>query len=191
MPYVCHVKFFFNRIRYLNFTKVTQILPYNGHIMVQFMTFMESCNIMAMQVINCNNLWPLCDYVFHPIVFMVHCMAFMFLYININDSVWVQIFPWRSTNANFLVQLLFWQRRAYQRMFDNLSLHTAANFRVTPSAFSIFGSFLLTLPHSRSSKYESTPRRSELVSDWLKFPRAWVETIHCLLFRISIMVRGS
>ena len=32
------------------------------------------------------------------------------------------------------------------------------------------------------------PRSSELVSDWLKFTRAWVETLRCLLFRISIMV---
>ena len=31
-------------------------------------------------------------------------------------------------------------------------------------------------------------RSSELVSDWLKFTRAWVETLRRLLFRISIVV---
>ena len=33
--------------------------------------------------------------------------------------------------------------------------------------------------------------RSELVSDWLKFFRAWVKTLRRLLFRISIMVWGG
>ena len=32
--------------------------------------------------------------------------------------------------------------------------------------------------------------RSELVSKWLKFTRAWVETLHRLFFRISIKVLG-
>ena len=41
----------------------------------------------------------------------------------------------------------------------------------------ILGSFLLTPPNSRSSKFNSLlsphpPGRSELVSDWLKFTRA-------------------
>ena len=53
------------------------------------------------------------------------------------------------------------------------------------------GSFLLTLPHSRSSKFNSLPRRSQLVSDWLKFIGAWVKTLRRLLFRISIMVGGG
>ena len=56
----------------------------------------------------------------------------------------------------------------------------------------ILGSFLLTPPNSRSSKFNSPPPhppgRSELVSDWLKFTRAWVKTLLRLLFRISIMV---
>ena len=59
----------------------------------------------------------------------------------------------------------------------------------------ILGSFLLTPPTSRSSKFNSPPPhppgRSELVSDWLKFTRAWVKTLLRLLFRISIMVGGS
>ena len=59
----------------------------------------------------------------------------------------------------------------------------------------ILGSFLLTPPNSRSSKFNSPPPhppgRSELVSDWLKFTRAWVKTLLRLLFRISIMVGGG
>ena len=45
-------------------------------------------------------------------------------------------------------------------------------------------------PHSRRSKFNSSPPpcRSELVSDWLKFTRAWVKTLRGYLFRISIMV---
>ena len=46
-------------------------------------------------------------------------------------------------------------------------------------------------PHSRSSKFNSPPHRSELVSEWLKFTRAWVKTLHRLLFRISFMVWGE
>ena len=35
------------------------------------------------------------------------------------------------------------------------------------------------------------PRRRELVSDWLKFTRAWVKTLRRLIFRISIVVWGE
>ena len=51
--------------------------------------------------------------------------------------------------------------------------------------------FSVNSPHSGSSKFDSSPRRSKLVSDWLKFTRAWVETLHRWLFRISIMVCGE
>ena len=47
---------------------------------------------------------------------------------------------------------------------------------------------LIPPPHSRSSKFNSPPRKSELVSDWLKFTRARVKTLRRFLFRISIMV---
>ena len=42
-------------------------------------------------------------------------------------------------------------------------------------------------PLSRSSKFNSPPRRSELASYWLKFTLARVKTFCHLLFRISIM----
>ena len=37
-------------------------------------------------------------------------------------------------------------------------------------------------PHNRSPKFDN-PCRSELVSDWLKFTRAWFIRLHRLLFR--------
>ena len=56
-----------------------------------------------------------------------------------------------------------------------------------------FGSFLLTCPppptHTHTiGALNLTPRRSELVSDRLKFTRAWVETLRRFLFRIYIIV---
>ena len=40
----------------------------------------------------------------------------------------------------------------------------------------------------RTFSVNSPPRKSELVSDWLNFTRAWVKTLRLILFRISIMV---
>ena len=50
------------------------------------------------------------------------------------------------------------------------------------------GSFLLIPHHREAQNLTPPPHRSELVSDWLKFTRAWVKTLRRLLFRISIMV---
>ena len=52
--YSCQVKFLLIRMRYHSFTKATQVFPYNGHNMVQFLLSMELYKIMSMQVINCS-----------------------------------------------------------------------------------------------------------------------------------------
>ena len=60
------------------------------------MTFIESSNIMAMQVINCAILWTFYKS-WHRFVFVVQCMTFMFSYIVINDSVLRLPFPGTSS----------------------------------------------------------------------------------------------
>ena len=94
-PQVCRVKFLFIRIRYHNLTKVTYASQYNGHNIVQFKAFIESYNIIASNVINCTifcSLWLS----WHPFVFMIQSITFMFSYANINHNVWVECFLWRS-----------------------------------------------------------------------------------------------
>ena len=82
---------------YQNFTKFTHISWYNGHNVIQFMTFMESYNIMITQVINCT-IFELFETVLTSVcVCMVHFMTFMSSYTTISNSLWVQCFWWRST----------------------------------------------------------------------------------------------
>ena len=70
----------------------------------------------------------------------------------------------------------------------NLALpHSCAFFSTSRLNFRIVS--LIWLPDALAMT--APPRRSELVSDWLKFTRAWVKTLRRLLFHISIMVWGG
>ena len=46
-------------------------------------------------------------------------------------------------------------------------------------------------PDCSYENFKSTPRGSELFSDWLKFTRTWAKPLRRWLFRISIKVWGS
>ena len=56
---------------------------------------------------------------------------------------------------------------------------------------SFFGFFPLTLGRQLSIFLPPLPRMSEIVSDWLKSKRIWVETLRYSSIRSSIIVSGA
>ena len=81
-------------------TKITNFSPYNAHNTIHWMTFMELYNIKAMQVIDCTISWTLYDS-WYPFVYLIQCMTFMFPYITMIDSLWVQYFFFKEVNPGF------------------------------------------------------------------------------------------